>query len=259
VQRLLPGPVAEVDPYDAYRPADPRAPLLRLNMVASLDGRVVGEGGVSGPLGGPGDRDAFFAMRALADAVVAGAGTVRAEGYGPMRPRARWADRRRADGREGAVPVVVVSASLELDLAAPLFAEAVRPTIVLTAEDAPVDRVDAVVRAGGVVVAAGRGRVDLARGIARLRAEHGLQHLLVEGGPALNGQLVAAGLVDELCLTVAPVLVGGHDLRRTVDGLQAPAGFELTCVHHADGDLLLRYRAVQNSRSSVDSTPRIAS
>lgn len=241
MDRLHPSPAADVDPYDAYRPADPRAPLVRVNMVTTLDGRVVGGEGVSGDLGGDGDEQAFFAMRAMADAIVAGAGTVRAEGYGPMRPRPAHAARREADGLVGPAPIVVVTGSVDLDVDAPLFAEAVAPTIVLTTTDAPADRVAAVRRAGGVVVMAGEGQIDLRAGLRALAEDHGLRHLLVEGGPALNGTLLAAGLVDELCLTVAPVVAGGDADRRVVDGLADRHDLSLTQVLRAGDELLLRY------------------
>ena len=101
MQRLHPGPVAEVDVYEAYRPPVPGpTPFLRVNMVASLDGRVVDAEGVSGSLGGDGDRSAFFAMRHHADAILVGAGTARAEDFGGMRVRESFAAQRRADGRE---------------------------------------------------------------------------------------------------------------------------------------------------------------
>lgn len=242
MDRLYPSPVVDVDVYDAYRPADPRGRLVRVNMVTSLDGRVVGADGVSSSLGGDGDRMAFFALRHLADAVVAGAGTVRAEGYGPMRLRAGWAARRAADGRDGPAPIVVVSGSVDLDPSAPLFTQADAPTIVLTSRSAPADRVARITAAGGIVVAAGEDEVDLVEGFARLAEEHGLRHLLVEGGPTLNGALLAAGLVDELCLTLAPLLVGGGEGHRIVDGVAMRHDLHLVQVLHKDEELLLTYR-----------------
>jgi riboflavin-specific deaminase-like protein len=241
VKRLHPSPAADVDAYDAYRPADPRAPLVRINMVTSLDGRIVDADGVSGSLGADGDEQAFFAMRAMADAVVAGAGTVRAEGYGPMRVRPVWAGRRAEDGLTGPAPIVVITGSVDLDLSGPLFADAVAPTIVLTHADAPADRVRAVEQAGAIVIAAGERSVDLAAGLQALADDHGLHHLLVEGGPTLNGHLLTAGLVDELCLTLAPSLAGGQDGRRAVDGLADRHDMRLAQVLEADGELLLTY------------------
>ncbi|WP_370326987.1 dihydrofolate reductase family protein [Euzebya sp.] len=241
MRQLLPSARDAVDAYDAYRPDDPRAPLVRVNMVTSVDGHVTDADGLSGGLGGDGDSQAFSAMRHLCDAVVAGAGTVRAEGYGPMRVREGWGARRRRDGREDPAPIVVVTASVDLDVGSPLFTEAVAPTIVLAPEDAPADRVAGVRDAGGVVVGAGSGRVDLPLGLARLRDEHGLAHLLVEGGPSLNADLLAAGLVDELCITLAPTLAGGTDPRRVVDGLGVPLPLRLSRLLEHDGELLATY------------------
>lgn len=241
MDRLLPPPLVPVDVYDAYRPADPAAALVRLNMVVSADGHVVDATGVSGGLGGAADLAGFSAMRHLADAVMAGAGTVRAEGYGPMRLRAALADRRRADGRPGPAPIVVVSGSLDLDLTGPLFTQAVTPTVVLTCTAAPQERLRAVQETGCEVVRAGDATVDLVAGLAALRAR-GLNHVLVEGGPRLNAALLAAGSVDELCLTIAPSLTGGHDPRRITDEMPGPVDLELLHVLHADGELLLRYR-----------------
>lgn len=242
MDRLYPSPATDVDAYAAYRPADPRAPLVRLNMVASVDGHITDVEGVSGTLGGEGDQQVFFALRNMADAVMAGASTVRAERYGPMRVRSSLVGRRAADGLSGPVPIVVVTRSLDLDLDAPLFTQAVTPTIVVTTTDAPPNLVADVRAAGGVVVAAGRGDVDLAGAIELLRTEHAVHHLLVEGGATLNSHLLVAGVVDELCLTVAPVLRGGPDVRRVVDRLPSARGLGLAQVLRHEGDLLLTYR-----------------
>lgn len=240
MRRLLPPPVEEVVAYDAYRPADPHAPLLRLDMVTSVDGAITRADGRSGGLGGPGDLAVFTALRALADGVVVGAGTARTEGYGPHRVRPELAARRRADGRDAPAAIVVVSRSLELDYDAPLFTAAHTPTVVLTCAAAPADRREAAGRAGRVVVA-GDDAVDLTAGIAALRDELGLASLVCEGGPALNAALLDAGLVDELCVTVAPSLVAGG-----VSGLAGDHArdhdLDLRQVCEQDGELYLRYR-----------------
>ena len=243
MDRLFPPPVStDPDVYDAYRPDDPLGRFVRLNMVTSLDGHIVGSDGVSGTLGGDGDRQAFLAMRHLADGVVAGAATVRAEGYGPMTVREEWGARRRADGRDGPASIVIVTRSVDLDPDSPVFGEAVAPTIVLTTTDAPAGKVSDVRSAGGVIVTAGEGDVDLEAGFDALRRDHGLNHLLVEGGPALNGQVLTAGLADEVCLTLAPALAGGDSEKRMVDGLPDRLDLKLAQVLEADGELLLTYR-----------------
>ena len=239
MRQLLPCP-AEADPYDAYRPA--RTSMLRLNMVASADGAAIDERGGTGDLGGKGDLLVFRALRAHADAILVGAGTVRAEGYGPHRLTSAVAQRRRASGRVDPAVMVVVTATIDLDLAAPLFTEAVTPTVVLTCAAAPAERRKAAAAAGRLLVV-GDERVDLARGIALLRSELGAGQVLCEGGPNLNSQLLAAGLVDELCLTVAPALLGG-DGPRIVRGLSTRVSLGLIAACECDGELYLRYEVM---------------
>lgn len=243
--------------YDLYHP--PQRTWLRTNMVLSVDGAIVDPQGRSGGLGGPGDRAMFSALRALADAVVVGAGTVRAEGYGPHRPRAELRARRVADGRPESAPIVVVTRSARLDYASALFTRAEQPTVVLTCAGAAPDLHRAAADAGRLLVA-GEDEVDLVAGLALLR-DLGLQGLLCEGGPQLNGSLIAAGLVDELCTTVAPLLAPGPS-PRYLEGLEGITQLELTGVVEHDGELFLRHgvRGLdQNSRSSRDSSPRSVS
>lgn len=240
MRQLLPERVDDVDGYEAYRLADPEVPHLRLNMVASVDGSATDNQGRSAGLGGPGDEELFRTLRALADGIVVGAGTVRAEGYGPHRVRSDLAARRRRDGRPAPAAFVVVSRSLDVDLEAPLFTEAVTPTIVLSCEAAPAARLRAAGETARVVVAGGDD-VDLAAGVARLRSEHGLTHLLCEGGPTLNKGLFAADVVDELCLTLTPRLVGGPG-PRIVRDLAEPRAATLAALFEQDGELYARYR-----------------
>jgi riboflavin-specific deaminase-like protein len=236
VRQLLPEARPDVSPYDAYR-SD--GPLLRCNMVMSLDGSVVDREGRSGGLGGAGDREVFRTLRALCDAVLVGAGTARAEGYGPHRLRADLAARRRADGRPAPAAVVVVSRSLRLDPDAALFTDARTPTVVLTCAAAPAERL-AVLRRRGVVLSAGGEHVDLAAGVRRLRDELGFGQLLCEGGPALNAGLLDADLVDELCVTVAPRLLGAPG-RPLVEPLGAARQLDLLALLTDDGELFARY------------------
>lgn len=239
MRQLLPDRDEHLSLYDAYRPAEPHAALLRVNMVTSLDGAATDENGRSGGLGGGGDRELFRTLRALADGILIGAGTVRQEGYGPHRLRADLRALRQADGRDHPAPIVVVSRSLELDFTAPLFAEAAVPTVVLTCEASPPQRRAQASAAGRVMVAGGE-VVDLAEGITRLREELGLAHLLCEGGPTLNVPLFAAGLVDELCLTVAPRIIGGSG-PRILKTLDHPRDLRLTTLCEDGGELFARY------------------
>lgn len=242
MRRLLPAPATEVDAYDAARP-DRDGPLLRVNFVVSTDGAAVDEDGHSGGLGGPGDRELFRALRAHADGILVGAGTARAEGYGPHRLRADLAARRAADGRPGPAAVVLVSRSLSVDFGDELFTTAATPTIVVTCAAGPAEGRAAAERAGALVVA-GEDEVDLPLAVRLLRERHGLDHLLCEGGPRLVEGVLGAGLADELCLTLAPVVVGG-DGPRLVRDLPARVALDLATVHEQDGELFLRYAVIR--------------
>jgi riboflavin biosynthesis pyrimidine reductase len=214
------------------------APTVRVNFVTSVDGAVEVDGYSAG-LSGPADKRVFGILRKVCDALLVGAGTLRHEGYGPVRldePRRAW---RRAHDLPVAPTLVVVSSSLDLDPAAPVFTEAPARPVVLTttAASAPagLDRVADVVRAG-------ERTLDITAGLAALR-ERGLDQILCEGGPHLFGTLTAADLVDELCLTVSPLLTGAKAGRISA-GPHKEDGPVAMRLHHtlvADDLLLLRY------------------
>lgn len=237
MRSLLPTAAEDIDVYDAVRPPERR--WVRMNFVASLDGDVVDAQGRSGSLGGAGDHAVFHALRAHADVVLVGAGTARQERYGPHRPGSALAQRRAADGRPAPAAIALVSGKLDLDPAARVFAEAVTPTIVLTSAAAPADRRRALAEVARVVVA-GDAHVDLAEGLRQLRDDHGLSGVLCEGGPTLAGAAFSAGLVDELCLTLAPALVGAGG-PRVVERLTGRVALRLARVLEQDGELLLGY------------------
>jgi riboflavin biosynthesis pyrimidine reductase len=225
----------------AYPPLAPGRAWVRANMVASADGAAWHEG-ASRALSSPGDMRVFGVLRAVADVVVAGAETVRRERYRPARAREAFAERRAAAGQAPAPVIAVVSESLELDFAEPLFTSPVVPTLVLTGAAAPAERVAAAEAAGAVVVVAGEGAgADPVR-VVRELAARGLGRVLTEGGPRLLGSFVAAGVVDELCLSLAPLLVAG-DAPRIAFGAEpsAPARFRLRSVLEEDGFLFTRY------------------
>ncbi|MER6107930.1 pyrimidine reductase family protein [Streptomyces hirsutus] len=218
-----------------------REPWLRANMVSTLDGAAQHEGR-SQPISCPADMRIFGTLRALADVVLVGAETVRQEGYRPARARAEFAAAREAAGQGPAAAIAVVSASLDLDFSLPLFASPLVPTLILTGSAAPPDRVAAAEAAGVRVVTAGEGAgVDPGR-VVRALAERGYTRLLTEGGPRLLGQLVAAGVLDELCLTVAPMLTAG-DAQRIAGGpaVTLPRRFALKSMLEEDGFLFTRY------------------
>ncbi len=239
MRQLHPEVIDDVDPVDVYGDL-PRG--VRLNMIASVDGATSVEG-LSGALGGAPDRRVFAALRSLADVILVAAGTMRAEGYGPARLPETVQAARRERGQAPVPPIAVVSRACALDWESPFFADAAaaaRP-IVVTVADAPAANRAAAAAVAEVVVA-GTGSVDLTAAVGALR-ERGLRSVLAEGGPSLNGQLAAAGLLDELCLTMSPKMVGG-DSRRILTGpyLPQPVPMTLRSVCEDDGFLFLRYR-----------------
>jgi riboflavin biosynthesis pyrimidine reductase len=206
------------DPLAPYRAVDRRPvagrPWVLANMVAGLDGSTA-VGGRVGPLSDPTDQQLFKLLRTLAGVVLVGAETVRREGYGPVSPR-----------------LAVVSRSLAFDLSRPVFAGAT----FVTCEASPADRRAGAARVGEVLLA-GDEAVDLRSALPMLGADV----VLTEGGPSLLGELVAADLLDELCLTLTPVL-GGDPLPVAV--VPPGSGLRRFRLGHAlaHGDtLFLRY------------------
>jgi riboflavin biosynthesis pyrimidine reductase len=230
-----------------YACPDPGAgvPWVRANMVTSLDGAATLLGR-SGGLSGEADRQVFAMLRAITDVILVGAGTARAEGYAPVRPESegvRWAWLR--EGRAPSPPIAVITGRLGLDLDSPLLTEAPEyaRTIVITTESAPATRRAAAARTADVVVA-GDTSVDLPAAITAL-AELGHWRVLAEGGPYLLGQLTAAGRLDELCLTVSPLLAG-PGAGRIVQGAPLPDGTPVSSMRlgHVladEGYLFCRY------------------
>lgn len=223
------------------RPVPADRPWVTANMVASVDGATAVEGESRG-LSGPADRRVFHALRGIADAVMAAAGTVRADRYGPARPSEATRAARRARGQRPVPPIVVVSRSLDLPWSAPLFAEAEVPTVVLAPGDVAADALRRATAAGADLIAVGAGSVDLGAALRTLR-RRGVGHLLCEGGPGLIAALAGADLLDELFVTVSPLLVGG-DAARVLRGasLLPPRPVSPVAVAEEDGFLFLRYR-----------------
>jgi riboflavin biosynthesis pyrimidine reductase len=196
---------------------------------------------------------AFRALRSAADVILAGAATVRAEDYGPAVVRADLQAARVARGQAARPRIAVVSASLDLDPTARLFGTADADTgtdgrpIVVTDGASDPERRRRLARVAEVVVA-GADRLDWLEALTGLRARTGAGVVLVEGGPSVNGQLLSADLVDEVCLSLAPMLVGGPS-PRVAHGPPPAAMCEMTLAHavHGDGFLLLRYLAARHA------------
>jgi len=206
----------------------PAGPVLRANMVTSADGAASLDGASAG-LSSAADRHVFALLRTLADVIVVGANTAREEGYKPVRIRELW--RHLRSGRAPVPPIAVITGRADPGLSSSLLAD--ESTIIITASRAGINRPN--------VIMAGSDSVDLGTAIAALR-ERGYEHILAEGGPGILGQLIAGGLLDELCLTIGPLLAG-PGAPRVVTGSPLPKAVPMTLAHIIDdnGFLLCRY------------------
>ena len=221
VRQLFPIPREVIDPAEAYATDDRnRSPWVLVNMISTIDGATA-VNGRSGGLGGPADKRVFAAIRSLADVILVGAGTVRAEDYGPPASGARLA---------------IVTASLDLAPDARVFSGGARPTV-FTTSAADHDRRAALEPVAEVVTVNDGSHVDLRAAVATLSGV-----VVCEGGPSLNGQLIVDDLVDEMCMSVAPLLAAG-DSPRAAHGpmVDQPRRFELARVLEEDDLLFLRY------------------
>ncbi len=229
LRRLLPDPAEDVTAdallaaVDLGALAPPGRPYVVANMVASADGRAAVDGR-SGPLGGDADKAMFFALRGSVDAVLAGAGTLRAEAYNRLvrRPERRAA--RVARGLAADPLALVLSRSGDVP-AAPMLADPEQPRAVYTGAEA-----------------------EPARALRRVRAEHGVRSVLCEGGPTLNGALLAEGVVDELFLAISPQIANGPAPLTIVEaaGPGAPVPLELVWLLEGEGMLFCRYAVARD-------------
>ncbi len=237
---------------------DARPPQRRvlLNMVSTADGRASLDGR-SGGIGGAADRALFHALRERADAVLVGAGTVRAEKYGPLVGSAEARARRTARGLAAQPLACIVSGSLNLDPSLPLLADGESHVIVVTGgsgELAPCAATVDYIRAAGA-----EGGVDLAAALDELERRYAARLVLCEGGPSLGADLIAGGVLDELWLSLGPLL-GGDDpagpARRILAGrvFSPPVELDVLAVGNGDGDLFVRYgvRSPTVSRDTAD-------
>jgi riboflavin-specific deaminase-like protein len=225
------------------RPSPPGArPLVMLNMVATADGRAT-VGGRSGTISDKADRELFHGLRSAVDGVLVGAGTIRTEHYGRMIRDASVRKARRDAGREEEPLACIVSGRLALPEDIPLLNEPGARVVMLTSSAAslpdPVAQVD--------YIRTPDGQLDLVAAIAELGERFDVQTLLCEGGPHLARQLLAAGLMDEIFLSVSPLLAGGEpaggEALRILAGaeLEPPVALELLGVLRCGSSLFLRY------------------
>jgi riboflavin-specific deaminase-like protein len=241
-RQLLPEPAeladgaAVVEGLDLGAHAHQERPYLVLNMVTTADGRAT-IAGRSGPIGNQADQDLFHALRTRVDAVMVGAGTLRAEKYGRL---VRKPERREARERAGLAPdplAVIVSGRLDLPKDLPLLHEPEQEVLVATFADGELPGAAAIryLRFEG-------GAVDIRRLLAVLRGR-GVRSVLCEGGPTLNAELLRAGVVDELFHCIAPKLAGEPDAPTMVTGvLHETVEMELVSLLESDSHLFCRFR-----------------
>src|SRR3954453_19185347 len=217
-----PGPISIPDQLETYRPweqAPADRPLVGMNFVATVDGRATIEGR-SGPIGSATDTEMLVGLRKRFEAVMIGAGTMRGERYGPMKPL-----------------LVLVGGRLDLPWDAPLFEDEGGEALIFTSSEAETPET-----AAAVEVVRHEGAVNLREALRHLRQERGIRALLSEGGPHLHEQMQADGLVDDLFLTIAPKLSGGEAPRIIEGPLPEVVGLSLAWLLEEDGELFARYR-----------------
>lgn len=218
--------------YDPRAAAPAGRPRLALNMVASVDGHVT-RAGRSGGLSNAGDRELFHWLRTIPDAVMVGAGTARIERYGPLVRDPEMRAVREANGLDPQPLAVIVSHRLLLDPELPLLADPASRVVVLTDSDGELRSCAA--------------RIDYLRAqrlrdqLIELRARFGVSALLCEGGPMLNSGLLSEGLVDDLFISIAPLILGGAEPLTMVSGRTGQTDLELEQVLESDGQLFARY------------------
>jgi riboflavin-specific deaminase-like protein len=243
VERLLPdpGPTTVAEQYSELglvELASPDRPYLVTNFALTLDGRATILGR-SGPIGSATDTEVLHRLRTQVDAVMVGAGTLRVERYGRVVPDPVLRGHRERE--EGLAPdplAVIVTNSLDLPWDAKLFTEGFGKVLIFTSSEADPPETATTMR-----VERHSGRVDLRRAMATLRHERGVRAVLCEGGPRMHANLVDAGLVDELFVTLAPKLARNEGPGLLENGVGTQTGLELVWLLANDGELFARYRA----------------
>lgn len=235
------------------RPGGPGdRPLVLMNMVSSVDGHATLKGR-SAPLSGSADRALFHALRAAVDGILVGAGTVRQERYGRLITSEQTRRLRRERGLPEEPLACIVSGRVVLDPDIPLLGEPDARVAILTASAASLPASGAHV---DYVRCEREGKLDLEGALVKLRERFGVQVLLCEGGPHLARELVAAGLVDELFLSLAPLLAGGEPASGAALGILA--GGELDPVVALELRGVMRHSATVFLRYAVASGALVA-
>ena len=239
MDQLLPSQATDIDVSTSI--ADERRdsrdrPWVLANMAASIDGAIE-IGGVSGPIGGEGDAAVFRALRAIADVIVVGGGTARAENYGPPNLDSDARAARLARGQAALPALVVISASLRVEPDGRLFEAGHRP-ILMTVSSTPAAQLRSLEAVAEIEQF--DGAVTAEKVVASLD-RRGYRTVLVEGGPSLNAQFVDADLIDELCVTVAPKLTASSARRLVWGDSDNVRPMHLDRIFVEDDELFLRY------------------
>lgn len=198
----------------------PDGPWLRTMMVMTLDGATVGADGLSGSISSAADKRVFMETRRLTDVVLVGAGTIRAERYRPMVAKSEWQAERTACGLASAPQIVVVSGRLDLPWDEPMFRDSALPVVVATSKDVDPQRLE-MARQHAEVIQLGERSVDLAALVALLH-DRGQRRITCEGGEALLDAMIREELVDEMDLTISPLLAGAGHLPDPDRAITAP-------------------------------------
>jgi riboflavin biosynthesis pyrimidine reductase len=240
LQRLLPDPgeTTIAEQLAGFRPeelAHDERPYVFTNFAVTVDGEATIDGR-AGPIGSRADLEMLLGLRAAADAVLIGAGTMRAERYGRLIPDGSLRARRERRGLPHDPLAVLLTDRMELPWDAGLFSSGSGRVLIFTGSQAEAPETATPVR-----VVRHRGSVDLREALRYLREDRGIRGLLCEGGPHTHGGLIAGDLLDELFVTFAPKLSGGGG-PGLVEGLpEQPRGLELRWLLHEDGELFARY------------------
>ena len=232
-----PGPIGE-DGLAAAYPWPAAGRWVRGMMATTLDGASAGSDGRSGSISSPADRAVMSEVRRYSDAILVGAGTFRAERYRPQRPEQAIQQRRTELGLRPAPVMVLVSRSLDLPWQEDAFRASVVPPLVVTTESCGAAALDVARRYAQVVVLPGE---DLAvTDLMALLEGRGLRRVLCEGGPHLLAEIARAGYLDELDLTLSPLMVGGGQVALGTPN-PIPPHFRLTQLITAGDFLFTRY------------------
>lgn len=242
MEQIFPSPVDDVDPVtlvaDENRPSPANRPWVVSNMISSLDGAIAVDG-VSGGLGGAGDKAMFSALRAIPDVILVASRTVVAENYRRPQTPPHIQDMREARGQSRLPRIAIVTARLSIEPTHQIFDPEARPMII-THGASPVPKRESLAKGADIVIA-GETEVDLPAALEHLH-EQGARCALLEGGPTLNGAFAAADLIDEWSLSSAPVIVGGTGGRAVKSSHSSePRQFSLARTLHDEGFLFHRY------------------